>query len=449
MKKSLYITAASLYLFTQAAFALTIESVRDKIIALPGFGVLNNEQFSGYLPISSLKNKHHENAGQLFYWLATNTSRDKQAPLLLWLNGGPGAASLYGLFMENGPFHINNEGKPALRTFSWSKLTHYLMIDQPAGVGFSYGTKDSYQDENEAIDQLFNALMHFYHRYPRLGRKPLYLAGESYAGKYIPKLAQRIIDYNKHNASDHIRLEGLMLGDAWVNPKLQQKANIQYAYTHGLIDHNAQKSVKELYEQCIKEIDKQSPSSVEANKACEKIQSFIQEESGHLNLANIAKGSEPDDKPMVSYLNNPQVRKALHVDSRVKQFDVFNEMAASKLERGEQDSVADLYPLILQEGIRVLLYNGLDDGKDSNFLSTDLWLSALDWPYRQAFANTKTCVWSVDGTVAGYAKSAKGLTQVKIRNAGHLAPIDEPKRLFVLLEHFIHNQPLCTPVLRE
>jgi hypothetical protein len=45
--------------------------------------------------------------------------------------------------------------------------------------------------------------------------------------------------------------------------------------------------------------------------------------------------------------------------------------------------------------------------------------------------------------VAGYAKKAAGLTQVKIRNAGHLAPIDQPARLYDLFTRFISNKPLC------
>lgn len=37
----------------------------------------------------------------------TNASK---APVLLWLQGGPGGSSLFGLFVEHGPFSVTKEG---------------------------------------------------------------------------------------------------------------------------------------------------------------------------------------------------------------------------------------------------------------------------------------------------------------------------------------------------
>ena len=36
---------------------------------------------------------------------------DAKAPLLLWLQGGPGGSSLFGLFNENGPIMVDKTGK--------------------------------------------------------------------------------------------------------------------------------------------------------------------------------------------------------------------------------------------------------------------------------------------------------------------------------------------------
>ena len=35
----------------------------------------------------------------------------KDAPVLLWLQGGPGGSSLFGLFNENGPFQVTEDLK--------------------------------------------------------------------------------------------------------------------------------------------------------------------------------------------------------------------------------------------------------------------------------------------------------------------------------------------------
>ncbi len=426
---SLFLTL-SFYAFSAIG---STSQASDKIEFLPGFGVVKNTQFAGYLPIGK-----SNQSGKLFYWYVENRDHHPNAPTVLWLNGGPGAASLYGFFMENGPYSVNKSGELSERRHAWSNDANYLVIDQPAGVGFSYGNKNTFANESQAMNQLYYALQTFFQQHPELASNPFYIAGESYAGKYIPELAVRII-----SGRQKIPLKGILLGDAWVNPRLQQSANADFAYSHGLINRKGYLTVKKLYAECAREIAKKTPTTHLANQTCEKMQEFIQKQDGALDTANIAKGAQPDDSDMVNYLNNPSVRNALHIDSRIEKFSNSSDSVAYALEIGEQDSVANLYPILLAAGIRIWIYNGLEDGKDSNFLGTDLWLSQLNWSGKKEFSNAESCIWKVDNSVAGYAKTAAGLTQIKVRNAGHLAPIDQPARLQDLFNHFIKNQTLC------
>ncbi len=408
----------------------------DEITTLPGLKQINNLEFAGYLPLSQ-----SNTSGKLFYWFVENRVHSPNAPIVLWLNGGPGAASLYGFFMENGPYSVNQDGTLSERLYAWNQQADYLVIDQPAGVGLSYGNPKTFANEAEAMDQLYYALKAFFQKHPELSAKSVYLAGESYAGKYIPQLALRILSDHEHTPKIH--LKGILLGDPWVNPRLQQLADAEFAYAHGLIDRYGYIKVLQLYARCKKEIDKATPSSRQANQVCGQLQDFIQKQSGYLDLTNICIGTQPDDATMVRYLNNPQVRNALHINPGVQEFKTFSDSVSHKLEVGEQDSVAPLYATLLAAGLHIWIYNGLEDAKDSNFIGTDLWLSQLNWPHKKAFATAPTCVWRVKGSVAGYAKTAAGLTQIEIRHAGHLAPIDQPAVVLNLLNHFINHQDLC------
>ena len=54
--------------------------------------------FSGFVDLKDGFDSH------IFYWLFKH--HDSTKPLVVWLNGGPGASSMEGLFFENGPLRV-------------------------------------------------------------------------------------------------------------------------------------------------------------------------------------------------------------------------------------------------------------------------------------------------------------------------------------------------------
>ncbi len=44
----------------------------------------------------------------MFYWMYPNP--DPEAPIAVWLNGGPGASSIFANFLMNGPMRIEQTG---------------------------------------------------------------------------------------------------------------------------------------------------------------------------------------------------------------------------------------------------------------------------------------------------------------------------------------------------
>lgn len=85
--------------------------------------------YSGVLSTSNTDNHN------LFYWFFRNTQKEN-LPLVLWLNGGPGAASMFGLFLENGPLRINKTG-PTDSDYnvflnpegSWADISNIIFLD--------------------------------------------------------------------------------------------------------------------------------------------------------------------------------------------------------------------------------------------------------------------------------------------------------------------------------
>lgn len=63
-----------------------------------------------------------------------------------------------------------------------------MYISSPQGVGFSVGTPERLDDGTVAEYNL-KALLTFFIKFPNLKKNDFYMTGESYAGIYIPYLA--------------------------------------------------------------------------------------------------------------------------------------------------------------------------------------------------------------------------------------------------------------------
>lgn len=153
----------------------------------------------------------------------------QDAPLLIWLNGGPGCTSSMGLFFEMGPCTIADEGESTVPNhYSWNKHANLIFLDSPINTGFSYSSDGSKVDTlSDMTVDLYTFLTLFLTRYPEYASAPLHLAAESWGGHYAPKIGSYIHKKNKELAFapraglQHINLASLIIVNGLTDPLVQ------------------------------------------------------------------------------------------------------------------------------------------------------------------------------------------------------------------------------------
>ena len=87
---------------------LAAADIPDHLVTtLPGYpGTLPSKHYSGFIEVA------HPNTTattvSVHYWLVMNTAGKKDAPTVIWHQGGPGGSSMIGFFTENGPLTVND-----------------------------------------------------------------------------------------------------------------------------------------------------------------------------------------------------------------------------------------------------------------------------------------------------------------------------------------------------
>ncbi|CAE6433175.1 unnamed protein product [Rhizoctonia solani] len=166
--------------------------------------------WSGLMPISANANETRK----LFFWFWPTTNQQHTDDLVFWTNGGPGCSSLEGVLQENGPFAWSaGTAKPERNQWAWTNLSHVLWVEQPVGTGFSQGVPNITNDDQLAA-QFAGFLAQFLEVFSELKGKSFYAAGESYAGFYVPYIANYLYEHPK--AVD-LKTKGVWITDPLVS----------------------------------------------------------------------------------------------------------------------------------------------------------------------------------------------------------------------------------------
>ncbi|RXH86989.1 hypothetical protein DVH24_028489 [Malus domestica] len=188
---------------------------------IPGFsGTLPSKHYAGYVTVDQ---SHGRN---LFYYFVESEGKPAEDPVVLWLNGGPGCSSFDGFVYEHGPFNFEKAKTKGslpqlhLNPYSWSKVSNIIYLDSPAGVGFSYSKNETDYETGDlkTASDSHAFLLKWFELYPEFLSNPFFIAGESYAGVYVPTLSSEVVKGGAPDVSTGI--------DAGVTPVLNFKVFI-------------------------------------------------------------------------------------------------------------------------------------------------------------------------------------------------------------------------------
>ncbi|KAL5019720.1 hypothetical protein ScPMuIL_002612 [Solemya velum] len=432
---------------------------QDLITHLPGLKVMPEwKQYSGYLQANGTKNLH--------YWLVESAGNVATDPLVLWLNGGPGCSSMLGLLTETGPYKVTEDGKNLMENqYSWNKVASVLYLDSPAGTGFSYSEDRNYTTDDDlvALENLA-ALRDFFNKYPEFKNNDFYLAGESYAGIYIPTLAMELLGLEEPLG----KFVGISVGNGQSSFELTTDATVFFSYFHGLIGDALWRNLTDSC--CHGDTTNCKFYTNMADPVCEPVMSkFYSEVYGSgINFCNIYSprpaGSMPgpviltpggpvsvllfgglvavspceDYTNLYIYLNENATREALHIPTEVDTWLPCSDEVANDYTT-LYTSMAYQYRDLLAAQKKILVYNGDVDlvcGSSSgewfvDSLNQKLFGGRTAWHYI-----------ATDGSqqIAGYLKEYRNMVFATVKGAGHMAPSDKPKEALILFGSFLRNE---------
>ncbi|CEG48455.1 serine protease family [Plasmopara halstedii] len=402
----------------------------------------STKQLSGYFKIMGSKSKNY------FYWFFESRGSPSTDPLIIWLTGGPGCSSTLALLLENGPCSVNDDLSLRRNPYSWNERANVMWIDQPVGVGFSYGDKSEYDtSEKEVGDDMYHFLQEFLQAKPEYQKLPFYVFGESYAGHYVPAIAHRIFQGNQQKEGPlEINLKGFGIGNGLTDPEVQYKYYPDMAYnnTYGVkaVSYPVYVAMKAAVPPCVGMID----ACQTTKAACLAAQTFCNAAlvapytmSG-LNVYDIRSKCQHwpmcyDFSHIEKFLRLESTLRKLHVSPKSAKWQSCNMEVHAGFSFDWMKNFQQLVPPMLEAGIRGLVYAG-DADFIVNWMGCKAWTLQLPWSQHDEFLAAEDKDWIVDGQKAGRIRQVGPFAFQQVYEAGHMVPLDQPKHALALLKAF-------------
>ncbi|XP_062619799.1 probable serine carboxypeptidase CPVL isoform X1 [Saccostrea cucullata] len=400
----------------------------------------NLESFAGFFTVNKTTNSN------MFFWFFPAQTNPETAPVVLWLQGGPGGSSLFGLFVENGPIMVDKDIKLSNRKMTWNTKYSMLYIDNPVGTGFSFTGKDEgyATNEQDVARDLYSCLTQFFQVFHQFQKNDFYATGESYAGKYVPAISYKIHMENPQ-AKTKINFKGMAIGDGLCDPETMMGQYATFMYSIGLLDEKQRAYFQGMTDKATIYIrGKNFKAAFDIfdtllNGDLTPNAPYFYNVSNIHNYYNFLLTEEPEEFNYYgNYVAKPEVRAAIHVGNLTYNSGTQVEM---HLINDVMDTVKP-WIIPIMENYKVMFYNGQLD-IIIPVPMTEFFLLSIDWSGKDMYRTTDRLIWRInpdDKEVAGYVRQVKNFYQVIVRNAGHILPYDQPERGYDMIQRFIENK---------
>ncbi|EJD40245.1 alpha/beta-hydrolase [Auricularia subglabra TFB-10046 SS5] len=322
------------------------------------------------------------------------------------------------------------------------------ILDSSAGVGFSHGPSDV-KDEEDVAEEFYGFLHQFYAAFPELLDKKLYLTGESYAGMYVPYIANRIVTASEDEKKNlPIDVNGILMNDgvysSFVLHKFVPMARFfaanqaKLGVSDSVVDSVFNASVSCGFEPIMDLLTYPPKAHLpplyldELSEDCwlGAAQEAAQAANPCLNINDISvKCPSPVDH-IVDYFTREDLQEALHVSGSGAWSRCVTDVLRDPERRITDSSPFSevLFPGLISAMPRGLtLWHGLDD---MNALAngTRLTIQNLTWAGAQGFQTAPSIP---------IFHSERGLTYYEIENAGHYIPTNQPMLALEVFKTFL------------
>ncbi|KAF7877479.1 hypothetical protein EAF04_001156 [Stromatinia cepivora] len=436
------------------------------------------KSYSGYIDLDA--NSH------TFFWFFEARNDPANAPITLWLNGGPGSDSMYGLFDELGPCNVTEDLLTELNPHSFSEHSNLLFLSQPLGVGFSYGSEGVgslnpyngvYEDASFAGPQgrypvinataldttdlaavaAWHVLQGFLGGLPQLDptvnlttKKEFNLWTESYGGHYGPAFYKYFYDRNQEIANGTItgvQLEFNTLGviNGIIDEYIQAPFYPEFAVnnTYGIkayndTVYNFAKFALNMGNGCLDQIGfcrYLNLTSLADKAICTKAANICRDtvegvyytfgERGTYDIRHPSADPTPPNY-FIDFLNLASTQNALGVNLNYSQ--AFN----SDVYYAFQQTGDFVYPTfmedleyLLEKDVRVSLIYG-DADYICNWFGGEAISLAAKYTHSAEFAAAGYAPFMVDGTEYGEVRQYGNFSFLRVYEAGHMVPYYQP-----------------------